>query len=64
MWLKVVGIVLLLVSVYLTVDAVLLSERLVDETARAQVYPLVAIVLVLMVRVLQAEKHRRERQRQ
>jgi uncharacterized membrane protein len=59
--LKVVGIVLLLVSVYLTADTVLLSERLVDDTARAHIYPLVAIVLVLMVRVLQAEKHRRER---
>lgn len=61
---KVLGLVALLVGGYFAVEGVLLAQKGASETLRAQVYPLVAIFLALVVRVLQAEKHHRDRLKQ
>jgi hypothetical protein len=58
---KVLGVVALLVGAYFALEGVLLSQKVAGESLRAQVYPLVAIFLALVVRVLQAEKHHRDR---
>ena len=58
---KVLGVVALLVGAYFAVEGVLLAQQGTSESLRAQVYPLVAIFLALVVRVLQAEKHHRDR---
>jgi hypothetical protein len=57
---KLLGIALLIASAYLVVNTLAISGGLLSDTGRAGAYPLIAIVLVLMVRVLQAEKHHRE----
>ena len=56
---KFIGVVLLLLGAYLAIDAFTLTVA--NDQLRAQVYPLIAVFLVLAVRVLQAEKHRRDR---
>lgn len=61
---KILGVVALLVGAYFAVEGVLLSQKVASDTLRAQVYPLVAIFLALVVRVLQAEKHHRDRLKQ
>ena len=61
---KVLGVVALLVGAYFAVDGVLLAEKGSSDSLKAQVYPLVAIFLALVVRVLQAEKHHRDRLKQ
>ncbi len=58
---KVLGLIALLVGAYFAVEGVLLAQKGASETLKAQVYPLVAIFLALVVRVLQAEKHHRDR---
>ncbi len=58
---KVIGVIALLVGAYFALEGVLLAQKGESETLRAQVYPLVAIFLALVVRVLQAEKHHRDR---
>jgi len=60
---KILGVVALLVGAYFAVEGVLLVQKAASDTLRAQVYPLVAIFLALVVRVLQAEKHHRDRQK-
>ncbi|HUR36882.1 MAG TPA: hypothetical protein VM009_03630 [Terriglobales bacterium] len=57
---KILGVLALLVGAYFAVEGVLLSQKAASDTLRAQVYPLVAIFLALVVRVLQAEKHHRD----
>ena len=61
---KVLGLVALLVGAYFAVDGMLLAEKGASDSLKAQVYPLVAIFLALVVRVLQAEKHHRDRLKQ
>lgn len=58
---KVLGVIALLVGAYFALEGVLLAQKGESEILRAQVYPLVAIFLALVVRVLQAEKHHRDR---
>lgn len=58
---KILGVVALLVGAYFAVEGVLLVQKAANDTLRAQVYPLVAIFLALVVRVLQAEKHHRDK---
>ena len=58
---KILGVVALLVGAYFAVEGVLLAEKGSSDPLKAQVYPLVAIFLALVVRVLQAEKHHRDR---
>ena len=57
---KFVGVILLLVGAYLGVEAFILT--LTSDHVRPEVYALLAVFLAMMVRVLQAEKHRRDRQ--
>ena len=59
---KVLGVSLLLLGAYLAVDAFVMSEHLATGV-RAEVYPLVAIVLLQTVRILQAEKQYREQRK-
>ena len=61
---KILGLVALLVGAYFAVEGILLSQKVANDALRAQVYPLVAIFLALVVRVLQAEKHHRDRLKQ
>jgi hypothetical protein len=61
---KLAGLLFLLVGGYFAVDAIIVTERQHSEVLSAQVYPLVAIFLAMTVRVLQAEKHHREAQRE
>lgn len=58
---KILGLVALLVGAYFAVEGALLAEKSAGDPLKAQVYPLVAIFLALVVRVLQAEKHHRDR---
>ena len=58
---KVLGLVALLVGAYFAVEGALLAEKGASDSLKAQVYPLVAIFLALVVRALQAEKHHRDR---
>jgi hypothetical protein len=61
---KILGVLALLVGAYFAIEGVLLSQKASSDTLRAQVYPLVAIFLAMVVRVLQAEKHHRDRLKQ
>jgi hypothetical protein len=61
---KLAGLLFLLVGGYFAVDAIIATEKQHSEVLSAQVYPLVAIFLAMTVRVLQAEKHHREAQRE
>jgi uncharacterized membrane protein YesL len=61
---KLAGLLFLLVGGYFAVDAIILAEKQHSDAITSQVYPLVAIFLVMTVRVLQAEKHHREQQRE
>ena len=61
---KVIGLVALLVGAYFAIMGVVLAQEQPGDSMRAQVYPLVAIFLALVVRVLQAEKHHRDRLKQ
>jgi uncharacterized membrane protein YesL len=61
---KLAGLLFLLVGGYFAVDAIILAEKQHSDAITSQVYPLVAIFLVMTVRVLQAEKHHREHQRE
>ena len=61
---KILGLVALLLGAYFAVEGILLAEKGTSDTLKAQVYPLVAIFLALVVRVLQAEKHHRDRLKQ
>lgn len=56
---KSVGVILLVLAVYLAIQPFVLASQI--DGSRALVYPLLAIFLVLTVRVLQAEKHHREK---
>ncbi|HUS18739.1 MAG TPA: hypothetical protein VMZ25_03740 [Terriglobales bacterium] len=58
---KILGLLALLIGAYFAVEGVLLAQKMASDTLRAQVYPLVAIFLALVLRVLQAEKHHRDR---
>ena len=60
---KLAGLLFLIVGAYLAFDSLVAAEGQHNGALTAQVYPLVAIFLVMTVRVLQAEKHHRERQR-
>lgn len=61
---KILGVLALLVGAYFAVEGVLLAHKVTGDSLLAQVYPLVAIFLALVVRVLQAEKHHRDRVKQ
>jgi len=61
---KIIGVIALLVGAYFALEGALLAMKGIDSTLKAQVYPLVAIFLALVVRVLQAEKHHRDRLKQ
>jgi hypothetical protein len=60
---KLAGLLFLIVGAYLAINSLVLAEGQHSSALTAQVDPLVAIFLVMTVRVLQAEKHHRERQR-
>ena len=60
---KILGVLALLVGAYFAVEGILLAHKATSDSLLAQVYPLVAIFLDLVVRVLQAEKHHRDRLR-
>jgi len=57
---KISGILLLAAGAYLAISASASVQQQRSDTLTAQVQPLVAIFLVLLVRVLQAEKHHRD----
>lgn len=61
---KVIGIVLLIAGAYFVTAALVAAEHQHNDFLTAQVQPLAAIFLVLLVRVLQAEKHHRDWLRQ
>jgi hypothetical protein len=61
---KILGLMALLVGGYFAVEGIVLAHKLPNDALLAQVYPLVAIFLALVVRVLQAEKHHRDRLKQ
>ena len=58
---KVIGIVLLVVAAWFAIEGIILAERRQDDTVSATVFTLVAIFMAMVVRVLQAEKHHRDR---
>lgn len=57
---KIIGILLLLGAVYLLVYGYFAAYAVNDPARMAQMYPLSAIFLVLVVRIFQAEKHHRD----
>ena len=57
---KISGILLLAAGAYLAISAIASVQQQRSDALTAQVQPLVAIFLVLLVRVLQAEKHHRD----
>src|SRR5438270_2883939 len=57
---KLTGILLLGAGAYLAISAVVSLQQQRNDALTAQVWPLIAIFLVLLVRVLQAEKHHRD----
>jgi type VI protein secretion system component VasK len=58
---KVIGVILLIVAAWFAVEGVIQAERQNNEAISATVFPLVAIFMAMVVRVLQAEKHHRDR---
>jgi uncharacterized membrane protein len=62
MWFKFAGVLLLVLGAYLALQALVLSGPSATTPLHAEVYLLGAIVLLQVVRVLQAEKHHRERE--
>jgi hypothetical protein len=60
---KLAGLLFLIAGAYLAIYALVLAEGQHSDALSAQVFPLVAIFLAMTVRVLQAEKHHRERLR-
>lgn len=58
---KVIGIVLLVVAAWFAIEGIIQAERQQNDVVSATVFPLVAIFMALVVRVLQAEKHHRDR---
>ena len=57
---KILGILLLVAAAYLAVAALAGAEQQHNDALSLQVQPLVAIFLLLLVRILQAEKHHRD----
>lgn len=57
---KIIGILLLLGSVYLLVYGFFAAYAVNDPARIVQLYPLSAIFLALVVRIFQAEKHHRD----
>ncbi len=62
MVMKAIGVALLITAIYLLVQSFTLMPS--DGSARVLVYALAAVFLMLVVRVLQAEKHHRDEQLQ
>ena len=58
---KVVGIVLLVVGAWLALEGIISARKENSDAISATAYPLVAVFLAMVVRVLQAEKHHRDR---
>ena len=58
---KIIGVILLIVAAWFAVEGVIQAERQNNESITATVFPLVAIFMAMVVRVLQAEKHHRDR---
>ena len=58
---KITGMLFLLLAIYFAGEGLWLAQQLKRDDLLATVYPMVAIFLALTVRVLQAEKHHRER---
>ncbi len=58
MVMKAIGVALLITAIYLLFQSFTLVPN--DGSARVLVYALAALFLVLVVRVLQAEKHHRD----
>lgn len=58
---KVVGIVLLVIAAWFALEGVISARKENTDAISAAVYPLIAIFLAMVVRVLQAEKHHRDR---
>lgn len=58
---KVVGIVLLVIGAWLALEGVISARKENTDAISATTYPLVAVFLAMVVRVLQAEKHHRDR---
>ena len=56
---KVIGVILLVIAAGLAIEGIIEAEKQLG--AGATVYPLVAIFMAMVVRVLQAEKHHRDR---
>ena len=61
---KLAGLLFLLIGGYFAIDAIILADKQHSDAIASQVYPMVAIFLAMTVRVLQAEKHHRELQRE
>lgn len=57
---KIIGLLFLAIATYLAVQAFDIAVREVDPTDAAKVYALLAVFMVLVARVLQAEKHHRD----
>jgi fumarate reductase subunit D len=58
---KIVGVVLLIVAAVFAVQGMIDAQKQGNDAVSATAYPLVAIFMALVVRVLQAEKHHRDR---
>lgn len=58
---KVIGVVLLVIAAWFAVEGILNAQKQNNDSISATVYPLVAIFMAMVVRVLQAEKHHRDR---
>ena len=57
---KLTGILLLAAGAYLMISTMISLQQQRNDALTTQVWPLIAIFLVLLVRVLQAEKHHRD----
>jgi hypothetical protein len=57
---KVVGVLLLAVAAYLAVSSAIAMQQLRNDPTSGEVQALLAIFLVLLVRILQTEKHHRD----
>ena len=60
MHLKLIGVLLLILGAYLVTAAFVSAEQQHNDSLITQMQPMAAIFLVLLVRVLQAEKHHRD----
>ena len=57
---KISGLLLLAAAAYFAISAIIGVQQQRNDAITVQVQPLVAIFLILLVRVLQAEKHHRD----